>query len=53
MEVLGGHCGGTALFVNAHHSIGPRAVVLFGTPEQQQQYLPTSWPAANGSAPSR
>ncbi|HEY2838885.1 MAG TPA: acyl-CoA dehydrogenase family protein, partial [Pirellulales bacterium] len=29
-----------ALFVNAHHSIGPRALVLFGTPEQQQRYLP-------------
>jgi acyl-CoA dehydrogenase family protein 9 len=42
MEVLGGHCGGTALFVNAHHSIGPRALVLFGTPEQQQKYLPKS-----------
>ena len=23
IEVLGGHCAGTALFVNAHHSIGP------------------------------
>ncbi len=42
MEVLGGHCGGTALFVNAHHSIGPRALVLFGTPEQQAKYLPKS-----------
>jgi len=40
VEVLGGHCGGTALFVNAHHSIGPRAIVLFGTPEQQVKYLP-------------
>jgi len=40
LEVLGGHCGGTALFVNAHHSIGPRAIVLFGTPEQQRTYLP-------------
>ncbi|MBX3413238.1 MAG: acyl-CoA dehydrogenase family protein [Pirellulales bacterium] len=40
VEVLGGHCGGTALFVNAHHSIGPRAIVLFGTPEQQKKYLP-------------
>lgn len=40
LEVLGGHCGGTALFVNAHHSIGPRALVLFGTPAQQQKYLP-------------
>ncbi|HTQ39710.1 MAG TPA: acyl-CoA dehydrogenase family protein [Pirellulales bacterium] len=40
LEVLGGHCASTALFVNAHHSIGPRAIVLFGTPEQQQRYLP-------------
>jgi alkylation response protein AidB-like acyl-CoA dehydrogenase len=40
LEVLGGHCAGTALFVNAHHSIGPRSIVLFGTPEQQQKYLP-------------
>src|SRR5262249_26492256 len=40
LEVLGGHCASTALFVNAHHSIGPRALVLFGTPEQQQRYLP-------------
>lgn len=40
LEVLGGHCGSTALFVNAHHSIGPRAIVLFGNESQQQQYLP-------------
>ena len=40
LEVLGGHCGSTALFVNAHHSIGPRALVLFGTPQQQQRWLP-------------
>jgi alkylation response protein AidB-like acyl-CoA dehydrogenase len=40
MEILGGHCASTALFVNAHHSIGPRALVLFGTPEQQQRWLP-------------
>jgi len=40
LEILGGHCGSTALFVNAHHSIGPRALVLFGTPEQQQKWLP-------------
>ena len=40
LEVLGGHCGSTALFVNAHHSIGPRALVLFGTPEQQKKWLP-------------
>jgi alkylation response protein AidB-like acyl-CoA dehydrogenase len=40
IEVLGGRCGSTALFVNAHHSIGPRALVLFGTAEQQARYLP-------------
>jgi len=40
IEVLGGHCGSTALFVNAHHSIGPRALVLFGTKEQQAYSLP-------------
>lgn len=40
LEILGGHCASTALFVNAHHSIGPRAIVLFGTPAQQAQYLP-------------
>jgi len=40
LEVLGGHCASTALFVNAHHSIGPRALVLFGTPDQQQRWLP-------------
>lgn len=40
LEVLGGHCGGTALFVNAHHSIGPRAIVLFGNEQQQEKYLP-------------
>lgn len=40
LEVLGGHCGSTALFVNAHHSIGPRALVLFGTQAQQEKYLP-------------
>jgi alkylation response protein AidB-like acyl-CoA dehydrogenase len=40
LEVLGGHCGSTALFVNAHHSIGPRALVLFGTEEQKKRWLP-------------
>ena len=47
VEVLGGHCGSTALFVNAHHSIGPRAVVLFGTPQQQSQWL---GPMASGES---
>lgn len=40
MEILGGHCASTAVFVNAHQSIGCRALVLFGTPEQQKQWLP-------------
>ena len=39
MEVIGGHCASTAVFVNAHHSIGLRALVLFGTPEQQARWL--------------
>ena len=45
MEVIGGHCAATAVFVNAHHSIGLRALVLFGTPEQKAKWLP---PLARG-----
>ncbi|MFO0954086.1 MAG: acyl-CoA dehydrogenase family protein [Isosphaeraceae bacterium] len=41
MEVIGGHCAATAVFVNAHHSIGIRALLLFGTPEQQATWLPS------------
>jgi acyl-CoA dehydrogenase family member 9 len=41
MEVIGGHCSSTAVFVNAHHSIGIRALLLFGTKEQQQRWLPS------------
>src|SRR5262245_18000196 len=40
MEVIGGHCASTAVFVNAHHSIGVRALVLFGTDEQKKRWLP-------------
>ncbi len=40
MEIIGGHCASTAVFVNAHHSIGVRALVLFGTKEQQAKWLP-------------
>jgi len=39
MEVIGGHCSSTAIFVNAHHSIGIRALLLFGTPEQKAKWL--------------
>jgi alkylation response protein AidB-like acyl-CoA dehydrogenase len=45
MEVIGGHCAGTAVFVNAHHSIGIRALLLFGTEEQKRRWLP---PLASG-----
>ncbi len=40
MEIIGGHCASTAVFVNAHHSIGIRALVLFGTEEQKKRWLP-------------
>ncbi len=40
MELLGGHCASTAVFVNAHQSIGCRALLLFGTKEQQTRWLP-------------
>ena len=40
MELLGGHCSSTAVFVNAHQSIGCRALILFGTNEQQSRWLP-------------
>ncbi|MCI0378454.1 MAG: acyl-CoA dehydrogenase family protein [Gemmataceae bacterium] len=40
MELVGGHCSSTAVFVNAHHSIGIRALLLFGTDEQKRRWLP-------------
>jgi alkylation response protein AidB-like acyl-CoA dehydrogenase len=40
MEAIGGRCGSTAVFINAHHSIGMRALLLFGTPEQKNRWLP-------------
>jgi alkylation response protein AidB-like acyl-CoA dehydrogenase len=40
MEVIGGHDASTAVFVNAHHSIGIRALILFGTREQKEKWLP-------------
>lgn len=41
LEVIGGHDSSTAVFVNAHHSIGIRALVLFGTEEQKRRWLPS------------
>jgi alkylation response protein AidB-like acyl-CoA dehydrogenase len=40
MEEIGGRCASTSIFVNVQHSIGMRALLLFGTPEQQRQWLP-------------
>ena len=45
MEVIGGRCASTAVFVNAHHSIGIRALMLFGTEAQKARWLP---PLARG-----
>lgn len=39
MEQIGAHCAATAVFVNAHHSIGLRALELFGTAEQKRRWL--------------
>src|SRR5215471_19591668 len=40
MEEIGARCGSTSVFINAHHSIGMRALLLFGTPEQKRRWLP-------------
>ncbi|HEX2475072.1 MAG TPA: acyl-CoA dehydrogenase family protein, partial [Lacipirellulaceae bacterium] len=40
LEVIGARCSSTAIFVNAHHSIGMRALLLFGTDEQKRTWLP-------------
>ena len=39
MEIIGGHCASTGVFVNAHHSIGLRGLELFGTEEQQKRWM--------------
>ena len=40
LEEVGTRCASTSVFVNAHHSIGIRALLLFGTHEQKQKWLP-------------
>src|SRR5260370_28421976 len=40
MEMIGGHDSAVTVFVNAHHSIGIRALVMFGTEEQKKRWLP-------------
>lgn len=40
LERIGNSCGSTAVLVSAHQSIGCKAVMLFGSPEQKKQWLP-------------
>ncbi len=40
LETLGSRCSSSSVFVNAHHSIGMRALLLFGTAEQKARWLP-------------
>ncbi len=47
MEELSRRCSATALFVNAHQSVGLKALLLFGTEEQKKKWLP---PLGRGEA---
>ena len=40
LEAIGRRCGSTAVMVSAHQSIGCKALMLFGTPEQKDRFLP-------------
>lgn len=40
LEMIGSYCGSTSVMVSAHQSIGCKAIMLFGTEEQKQTYLP-------------
>ncbi|MBI4003476.1 MAG: acyl-CoA dehydrogenase family protein [Candidatus Omnitrophica bacterium] len=41
ITLLGSYCGSTTVWLSAHQSIGaPQPLVLFGTEEQKQRYLP-------------
>jgi alkylation response protein AidB-like acyl-CoA dehydrogenase len=40
LERIGMSCGSTAVLVSAHQSIGCKAVMLFGTEDQKQKWLP-------------
>ena len=39
MEEIGSRCASTAVFVNAHHSIGLRALELFGADAQKEAWM--------------
>lgn len=47
MELIASRCASTALFVNAHQSVGLKALLLFGTKEQRENWLP---PLGRGEA---
>ncbi len=39
--ILGSYCGNTTALISAHQSIGvPQPLIMFGTQEQKQRYLP-------------
>ncbi|MFN0012400.1 MAG: acyl-CoA dehydrogenase family protein [Phycisphaerales bacterium] len=40
LERIGHNCGSTAVLVSAHQSIGCKAVMLFGNPDQRKKWLP-------------
>src|SRR3954469_5607312 len=40
LEEIGARDASTSVFTNAHHSIGIRALLLFGTREQKEKWLP-------------
>jgi len=40
LERIGQSCGSTAVLVSAHQSIGCKAIMLFGTEEQKNRWLP-------------
>ncbi|WP_218827589.1 acyl-CoA dehydrogenase family protein [Rubricoccus marinus] len=40
LETIGRYCGSTSVVVSAHQSIGCKALMLFGTEEQKDEFLP-------------
>ena len=40
LEAIGRRCGSTAVMVSAHQSIGCKALMLFGSDDQKERFLP-------------
>src|SRR5881397_1636564 len=40
IKEIGSRCASTSIFVNVQHSIGIRTLLLFGTSEQKERWLP-------------